>query len=500
MINLKQFEIWFVTGCQEWYGEETQNQAAGHLQKMGKGLEEASQIPVKVVVKPLAKMGEEISSICRQANAAKDCVGVVAWMHAFSPAKMWTGGMNLLRKPLLQLHTQYNDDIPWNSVDMDCMHLKGTGDYQGEPEGKESHMALFGKFVVGHWQDEEVLEQINSWSRAACGWHDWQGAKFVRFGDPMRYVTLTGGDKAKARLKLGFTVDTRSIGDLAKVVDQVNDDEIDHLTKQYQKLYVMGEAFRIEGDLYHSLREAARIEIGLGRFLQEGNYKGFSDTFEDMHGMHQLPGIAVQRLTAQGYGFASEGDWKTAALVRAMKVMASGLPGGNAFMEDYTYNFNPDNQLVLGSHMLEMDVSVAKGKPWCGVHPLGTGAIEDPLRLVFEVAMGPAINTAFIDMGNRYRLLVNEVEATEHESDVSHLPAAGLRWKPMPDMKTACAAWMLAGGAYHTCYSQNLSAAQLQDFADMAGMDCVIIDRDTKLNKLTSELRRSGMCKPVLNR
>lgn len=500
MINLKQFEIWFVTGCQEWYGEETKNQAARHLQKMGKGLEETSQIPVKVIVKPVAKMGEEINSICRQANAAKDCVGVVAWMHTFSPAKMWAGGMDLLRKPLLQLHTQYNDDIPWNSVDMDYRYLNSTVDGEVEPEGKESHMALFGKFVAGHWQDEEVLEQINSWSRAACGWHDWQGAKFVRFGDPLQYNTLTGRDKVKAKMKLGFTVEISSIGALSRVVDEVNDFEIDHLTEQYQELYIMGEELRRGGNLYHSLREAARIEIGLGLFLQEGNYKGFSDTFEDMHGMHQLPGIAAQRLMAQGYGFASEGDWKTAALVRAMKVMGSGLQGGNAFMEDYTYYFSPDNQLVLGSHMLEMDASIAKGKPSCGLHPQGKGSMENPLRLVFEVPKGPAINAAFIDTGNQYRLLVNEVEVTEAESDVPHLPAAGLRWKPVPDMKTACAAWMLAGGAYHTCYSQNLSAAQLQEFAYMAGMECVIIDRDTKLNKLTSELRRNGLCRPVLNR
>lgn len=500
MINLKQFEIWFVTGCQDWTGEETQNQAAAHLQIMGRGLEEASQIPVKIVIKPVAKKMEEINSICRQANAAKDCVGVIAWMHTFSPAKIWVGGMDLLEKPLLQLHTQYNNDIPWNSVDIDYMNLNSNDHCEGEFAYKESHMALYGKFVVGHWQDKGVLEQINSWSRTACAWHDWQGAKFVRFGDPMQYVTLTSEDKIKAKMKLGFTVDTRSIGDLARVVDEVSIADIDHLTEQYQELYIMGESIRKGGDLYHSLREAARIEIGLDRFLQGGNYKGFSDTFEDMHGMHPLPGIAAQRLMAQGYGFASEGDWKTAALVRAMKVMGSGLPGGNAFMEDYTYYFNPDNQLVLGSHMLEMDASIAKGKPWCEPHPQGTGGMEDPLHLVFEVPTGPAINAAFIDMGNRYRLLVNEVEAIEPEPDLSNLPEAGLSWKPLPDMKTACAAWMLAGGAYHTCYSQNLSAAQLQDFAGLTGMECVIIDRDTKLNKLTSELRRSRMYKPVLNR
>ena len=356
-----------------------------------------------------------------------------------------------------------------------------------------SRMKIVRKVVVGHWQDPEVLDQLNAWSRSAAGWYDWQGARFVRFGDNMRYVAVTDGDKVEAELKFGFSVNTHGIGDLVSVINQISDAEVDKLTAEYEERYAVVDALRKGGAQYSSLRDAARIELGMLSFLQDGNYKGFSDTFEDLHGMAQLPGIASQRLMGKGYGFAGEGDWKTAALVRAMKVMGSGLPGGNAFMEDYTYHFDPSNPMVLGSHMLEICESIADGKPKCEIHPLGIGGKADPVRLVFNVAAGPALNASIVDMGNRFRMIVNEVEAVEIKNELPKLPVARVLWKPYPDMKTGCAAWILAGGAHHTGYSQNLTSEHMQDFAEMAGIEFVKIGKNTDLYQLKNDLRWSDV-------
>ncbi len=491
MISLKTFEVWFVTGSQNLYGEETLKQVAEHSQQIAKSLDTAKQIPVRIVFKPTVKSPEEIYNICQEANSAKNCIGIIAWMHTFSPAKMWIGGLKILQKPVLHLHTQFNRDIPWDSIDMDFMNLNQSAHGDREFGFIMSRMRLNRKVVVGHWQDEEVLEQINTWSRAAAGWADWQGARFVRFGDNMRYVAVTDGDKVEAEIKFGYSVNTYGVGDLVKVINSISDSETDTLTAEYEERYAVVPSLRRGGDQYASLREAAKIELGLSAFLKDGNFKGFTDTFEDLHGMAQLPGIAAQRLMGQGYGFAGEGDWKTAALVRAMKVMGSGLKGGNAFMEDYTYHFDPANPLVLGSHMLEICESIADGKPKCEIHPLGIGGKADPVRLVFNVAGGPALNASVIDMGNRFRLLVNEVEAVVPEHDLPKLPVARVLWKPQPDMKTGCAAWILSGGAHHTCYSQNLTSQHLEDFADMAGIEFVLIGKETNLRQLKNELRWS---------
>jgi L-arabinose isomerase len=491
MIDLKKLEVWFITGSQHLYGEETLNQVAEHSQQIVRGLNEAGPIPVQVVVKPTVKTTEEIYRIIQEANVTANCIGIITWMHTFSPAKMWITGLKALQKPLLHLHTQFNRDIPWNSIDMDFMNLNQSAHGDREFGFMVSRMRINRKVVVGHWQDPEVLHQIDTWSRAAAGWHDWQGARFVRFGDNMRYVAVTDGDKVEAEMQFGFSVNTHGIGDLVKVIGAVSDQAVDQLTQEYADCYQVAAALRPGGDQHQALREAAKIELGLRTFLQEGNFKGFSDTFEDLHGMVQLPGIAAQRLMAEGYGFAGEGDWKTAALVRAMKVMGSGLPGGNAFMEDYTYHFDPTNALVLGSHMLEVDASIAMDQPSCEVHPLGIGGKADPVRLVFNVAGGPALNASVVDMGNRFRLIVNEVEAVAPQHDLPQLPVARVLWKPYPDMKTGCAAWILAGGAHHTCYSQNLTSEHLQDFADIAGIECVRIDQETRINQFKNELRWS---------
>jgi len=489
MINLKSLEVWLITGSQNLYGEETLKQVAEHSLEIANQLDKSGRIPVRVIYKPVVKSAEEIFTTLQEANLTENCIGVITWMHTFSPAKMWIRGLNILQKPLLHLHTQYNRDIPWDTIDMNFMNLNQSAHGDREFGFMVTRMRKNRKVIVGHWQDNEVMEQISTWTRAAAGWHDWQGAKFARFGDNMRFVAVTEGDKVEAEMKFGFSVNTYGIGDLVKVINEVNDNDLAALIKVYEATYKMDASLLEGGEKHQSVVEAARIELGLRKFLVDGGFKGFSDTFEDLHGMVQLPGLAVQRLLADGYGFAGEGDWKTAALVRAFKVMGSGLAGGNAFMEDYTYHFDPDNSLVLGSHMLEVDASLANGKPSLEVHPLGIGGKADPARLVFNVSGGQALNASLVDMGNRFRLLVNDVEAIKPENDLPNLPVARVLWKPYPDMKTGCAAWIYAGGAHHTAYSQNLTAEHLQDFADMAGLEFVHIGKETSLNQLRNELR-----------
>ncbi|MDP9079407.1 MAG: L-arabinose isomerase [Bacteroidota bacterium] len=489
MIDLKTFEVWFITGSQHLYGEETLKLVAEHSQHIAKGLDADGQTPVRIVYKPVVKTPEEIYATLQEANTTANCIGIITWMHTFSPAKMWIRGLSILQKPMLHLHTQYNRDIPWSSIDMDFMNLNQSAHGDREFGFIVSRMRKNRKVVVGHWQDPDVLGQINAWARAAAGWHDWQGAKFARIGDNMRYVAVTEGDKVEAELKFGYSVNTYGVGDLVKVIDGISDEAVNNLIAEYEATYDMAADLLKGGAKHQSVYDAAKIELGLKQFLEDGGFKGFTDTFEDLHGMIQLPGIAAQRLMAAGYGFAGEGDWKTAALVRAFKVMGSGLKGGNAFMEDYTYHFDPNNELVLGSHMLEIDASLANGKAALEVHPLGIGGKADPARLVFNVAGGAALNASIVDMGNRFRLLINEVEAVEPENDLPNLPVARVLWKPYPDMKTGCAAWIYAGGAHHTAYSQNLTAEHLQDFADIAGLEFIRIGKDTKLDQLRNELR-----------
>ena len=489
MIILKDLEVWFVTGSQHLYGPETLNQVAAHAQEIAASLHDSPRIPVSIVFKPTVKTAEEITAVCQEANNCSSCIGIMVWMHTFSPAKMWIRGLKLLQKPLLHFHTQYNRDIPWGTIDMDFMNLNQSAHGDREFGFMTSRMRMGRKVVAGHWQDIQSLEQIDQWTRAAAGWHDWQNARFARFGDNMRNVAVTEGDKVEAEMKFGYSVNTYGIGDLVRIINQVSDAEAERLAAEYADTYILSPALHQGGEKHLSLLEAAKIELGLEFFLRDGNFKGFTDTFEDLHGMTQLPGIAAQRLMNKGYGFAGEGDWKTAALVRAMKVMGSGLKGGNSFMEDYTYHFDPNNQLVLGSHMLEICESIADGRPSCEIHPLGIGGKADPVRLVFNTAAGPAINASVIDMGNRFRLLVNEVVAVAPVHALPKLPVARVLWKPYPDMKTGCAAWILAGGAHHTCSSQNLQAEHLQDFADMAGVECLVIGKKTDIYQFRNEIR-----------
>ncbi len=489
MINLKQYEVWFVTGSQHLYGAETLKQVAANAQTIARSLNAADVMPVVVTFKPVVTTPDEIYSVCQAANADKNCIGIVAWMHTFSPAKMWIRGLKDLQKPLLHLHTQFNRDIPWNDIDMDFMNLNQSAHGDREFGFMMTRMRLNRKVVVGHWTDPSVLDSINVWTRAAAARFDWQGAKFCRFGDNMRQVAVTEGDKVEAEMQFGFAVNGYGVGDLVSVINAVTDAEINKLVKEYADTYTLAPVLQ-RGNMQHfALREAAKIEIGLRHFLKEGGFKGFTDTFEDLHGLVQLPGIAVQRLMADGYGFAGEGDWKTAAMVRAMKVMGSGMDGGNSFMEDYTYHFDPQNSLVLGAHMLEICPSIAADKPSCEVHPLGIGGKADPVRLVFNAAGGNALNVSLIDMGNRFRLLVNEVEAVPIVEPLPKLPVARVLWKPKPSMAVACAAWIYAGGAHHTVYSQNLTTEHITDFAEMFNTELIVIDGQTELRRFKNELK-----------
>lgn len=488
-IDLKNFEVWFLTGSQDLYGEQTLLEVAEHAKEIAGYLSAHQGIPVQVVYKPIVKNSEEIYNTIAQANAQPNCIGIVTWMHTFSPAKMWIRGLQALQKPLLHLHTQYNRDIPWDTMDMDFMNLNQSAHGDREFGHIVSRLNIARKVVTGHWQDEEVIQRINVWARAAAAWQDWQGAKFVRFGDNMRYVAVTDGDKVSAETQFGFSVNTYAVGDLVQVIDQVTPEQIDALIQEYEQTYELADNVKADGAQRDSLKEAARIEIGLRNFLTAGNYKGFTDTFEDLHGIVQLPGIAVQRLMADGFGFAGEGDWKTPAIVRACKVMGAGLPGTTAFMEDYTYNFNPDSAMVLGSHMLEVDAALAAGTPRVEVHPLGIGGKADPARLVFNGISGPALNASLVDMGTRFRLIVNKVEGVPVTNDLPKLPVARVLWKPLPDMKTGCSAWILAGGAHHTAYSLSLTPEYLEDFARIAGIEYVAIDESTTLTNLENQLR-----------
>ncbi len=489
MKSLDALEAWFITGSQDLYGPETLKQVALNSQEIVKGLNGSGTIPVKIVYKPVVTIPDEISRICMEADSSPECIGLITWMHTFSPAKMWIAGLGGLKKPFLHLHTQFNRDIPWADIDMDFMNLNQSAHGDREFGFLGSRMRKERKVVVGHWRDPEVASSIELWLRVAAAWHKSKQVKIARFGDNMREVAVTEGDKVEAQIKFGWSVNGYGIGELVAVIEQVTDSQIDLLCEQLESEYNMQNGLRKGGDIHSSLRESARIEIGLRTFLEEGGFGGFTDTFEDLHGMIQLPGLPVQRLMHDGYGFGAEGDWKMAAMLRTMKIMATGLKGGNSFMEDYTYHFDPAGMRVLGAHMLEICSSIADGKPACEIHELGIGGKADPVRLCFNVSEGPAVNVSVLDMGNRFRILVNEVEAVLPPQDLPKLPTARVLWDPKPDLKTAAAAWILAGGAHHTCYSQNLTSEHILDFADMAGVEFLLIDSDTNLRDFKNEIR-----------
>ncbi len=493
MQPLHNYEVWFVTGSQHLYGDDVLDIVAEHAQEIAAGLDGSTEIPVKVVAKPVLTNAQAIKDLVLEANADKKCIGLITWMHTFSPAKMWIGGLGALQKPFVHLHTQFNRDIPWDQIDMDFMNLNQSAHGDREFGFMVTRMRLRRKVVVGHWQDGEVQREVGVWTRAAAAWQDSQQGKLVRFGDNMRNVAVTEGDKVEAEIVFGYTVQGYGVGDLAKVVADAEDAAVDELVKLYQETYKVAENLKPGGAQFEELKKSARIELGMRRFLEAGGFTAFTTNFEDLHGLPQLPGLAVQRLMADGYGFGGEGDWKTAALVRAMKVMAQGLAGGTSFMEDYTYHLDPQGPLVLGAHMLEVCESIAADTPSLEMHPLSIGDKEDPARLVFNTPDGPAINASVIDMGNRFRLVVNKVMVEDPNKELPKLPVARVLWKPLPSLKDAAAAWIYAGGAHHSGFSQAITAEHMEAFAEIAGIEMVTIDESTQVNQFQKELRWNEM-------
>ena len=491
-MKLAPAEIWFVCGSQHLYGPGPLQQVARNAREVAAALAASKHIPVKVVCQPLQTTPGEITQLCLDANRDPRCAGLILWMHTFSPAKMWIRGLTALKKPFCHLHTQFNRDLPWATIDMDFMNLNQAAHGDREAGFLHTRLRLGRKVVVGHWSDDEVQQRLGAWVRAARAWHDWQGANFIRFGDNMRQVAVTEGDKVAAEIRFGFATNGYGVGDLVARINAAPAKAVDALCAEYAAIYRVARELRAGGARHESLREGARAELGLRAFLAETGGRGFTTTFEDLHGLPQLPGFACQRLMAEGYGFGAEGDWKTAALLRAMKVMGDGLPGGTSYMEDYTYHLSPQGHQVLGSHMLEICPSIAATKPTLEIHPLGIGGKADPVRLVFDAAAGPALNASLIDLGGRFRLIVNEVTAVKPPK-LPKLPVARAVWACQPDFKTACAAWICAGGAHHTGYSYSVTTEMLEDFAAIAGIELAVIDAGTKLRVFQQELRHNDL-------
>ena len=489
MKPLKEYEVWFITGSQHLYGDEILKQVGDHSKEIAKAFDSSKKIPVKVKYKSTVTTSEAIYNLCLEANNSKSCVGLIFWMHTFSPAKMWISGLKVLQKPFVHLHSQFNQDLPWDKIDMDFMNLNQSAHGDREFGYICTRMNKSRKVIVGHWQDEKVHEKIAIWSRAACAFTDSKGAKIARFGDNMRNVAVTEGDKVEAEMRFGYSVNGYGVGDLAAYINKVSESALNKLISEYESKYDIAEVLKKGNKKHQSLKDAAKIEIGIKTFLDEGNFKGFTTTFEDLHGLTQLPGLSVQRLMAQGYGFGAEGDWKSAALVRAVKVMSAGLEGGSSFMEDYTYHLNPSSQKVLGAHMLEICESIASGKPYLDIKPLSIGGKADPPRLIFNTAPGPAINASIVDMGNRFRMIVNEVDVVDPDKPLPKLPVARALWIPKPNLEVAASAWILAGGSHHTAFSKAITKEYIEDFCEMIGIEFLLINDSTNLFEFKKELR-----------
>ncbi|MGZ4386165.1 MAG: L-arabinose isomerase [Gaiellaceae bacterium] len=488
MKTIEQLELWFVTGSQDLYGEATLRQVDEHAREIAASLDSSQRIPVRVVQRPAVKSVDSIRRLFLEVNASPRCVGVIAWMHTFSPARLWIAGLNALQKPLLHLHTQFNRELPWDAIDMDFMNLNQSAHGDREFGFIETRMGVRRKTVVGHWSDPRVEERIGSWSRAACGWHEAQSLAIARFGDNMRDVAVTEGDKVEAQLRLGVSANGYGVSALARAAQEAPAAAVEELLSQYDELYALAPVLQEGGDRRESLREAVRIETGLRAFLEQGGFGAFTDTFEDLDGLAQLPGLAVQRLMAEGYGFGAEGDWKIAALVRILKLMSTGLEGGTSFMEDYTYDLTPGEERVLGAHMLEVCPSLAARRPSCEIHPLAIGGKPDPVRLVFDAASGPALLVSLLDLGDRFRLLANEVELVP-PGELPRLPVARAVWTPKPNLATAAEAWLEAGGPHHSALTQALTIEPIADLAEIWGIELVVIDAETKVADFRKELR-----------
>lgn len=483
--SLDGYEVWFVTGSQNLYGEETLRQVAEQSQAVADGL---AGLPVRVVWKPVLKDADSIRRLALEVNGRDDVIGVIAWMHTFSPAKMWIAGLDALRKPLLHLHTQANVELPWGEIDFDFMNLNQAAHGDREFGYIQTRLGITRKTVVGHVSNPAVRQQVEDWQRAAAGWTAARTLKLARFGDNMRYVAVTEGDKTEAELRLGVQVNTWGVNELADAVAAASASEIDALVHVYLDEYDVASELLPGAERHQSLRDGAAIEIGLRSFLEEGGFGAFTTSFEDLGALTQLPGLAVQRLMADGYGFGAEGDWKTAILVRVANVMGAGLPGGASLMEDYTYDLVPGDEKILGAHMLEVSPSLSSQKARLEIHPLGIGGKDDPVRLVFTADPGPALVVAMSDMRDRFRLVANVVENIT-APDLPNLPVGRAVWRPAPDFATSAACWLTAGAAHHTVMTTAVGIDVFRDFADMAGTELLVIDEDTTLRRFQHEVR-----------
>ncbi|GGF12338.1 L-arabinose isomerase [Subtercola lobariae] len=487
--DLASFEVWFFTGSQNLYGDETLRQVAEQSAEIAATLQGSTDIPVTVVWKPVLKDSESIKRAVLEANANDQVIGLIAWMHTFSPAKMWISGLNALQKPLLHLHTQANVELPWAEIDFDFMNLNQAAHGDREFGYIQTRLGVARKTVVGHATNPAVTASIGTWSRAAAGWAATRSLKLARFGDNMRYVAVTEGDKTEAELRFGVQVNTWGVNELAQAVAEATDAQIDALVAEYLEAYDVAAELLPGAPRHDSLRYGAAIEIGLRSFLEAGGFGAFTTSFEDLGALRQLPGLAVQRLMADGYGFGAEGDWKTAILVHAANVMGSGLPGGASLMEDYTYDLTPGAELILGAHMLEVSPSLTTSKPSLEIHPLGIGGREDPVRLVFTADSGPGIVVAMSDLRDRFRLVANVVEVVQPTAPLPKLPVGRAVWKPAPDFATSAAAWLTAGAAHHTVMSTAVGLEAFTDFADIAKTELLVIDESTNLRTFEHEVR-----------
>ena len=497
---------WFLTGSQGLYGPETLAQveeqsrriveqlneagprgAAG--QRDGVGSDGEAGLPVGVEWKPVLTESASIHKMIMAANADPDCVGLIAWMHTFSPAKMWITGLDALQTPLLHLHTQANYSLPWAEIDMDFMNLNQAAHGDREFGYIQTRLGVARKTVAGHVSEPIVLARIAAWQRAALGVAAVRSLRLARFGDNMRDVAVTEGDKVEAQLRLGVSVNTYGVNDLVEMVDAAAEATVDELVSTYADAYEIAPELLPGGDRHQSLRYGARIEAGLRRFLADGGFGAFTTNFQDLGGLRQLPGLAVQRLMADGYGFGGEGDWKTSVMLHTVKAMGAGQPGGTSFMEDYTYHFGPGSPKILGAHMLEVCPSIAGSRPRVEIHPLGIGDREDPVRLVFDAATGPATVLGICDLGDRFRLVLTEVDVVEPDQPLPRLPGARAVWEPRPDLATSAECWITAGGPHHTVLSTAVDTEQLGDLAELLGVELVIIDGDTDRRRFAAELR-----------
>jgi L-arabinose isomerase len=485
-------EVWFLTGSQTLYGEETLRKVAGQSREIADALEAASSVPVKVVWKPVLTEPDAIRRTILDANADDSVIGLIAWMHTFSPAKMWIAGLSALDKPLLHLHTQANVALPWSSIDFDFMNLNQAAHGDREFGYILTRLGVRRKTVSGHVSDPRVPAAVGTWARAAAGWAATRSLRLARFGDNMRYVAVTEGDKTEAESVFGVQVNTWGVNDLVKAVDAATDAEIDALIAEYEDLYDISLELRRGGEQHKSLRYGAAIETGLRSFLSDGRFAAFTTNFEDLGGLRQLPGLSVQRLMADGYGFGAEGDWKTAVLVRAAKVMGAGLTGGASLMEDYTYDLTPGQEVILGAHMLEVCPSLTSSRPKLEIHPLAIGDREDPVRLVFTADPGPGVVVSLTDMRDRFRLVANAVEVVPPAEPLPKLPVGRAVWRPEPDFGTSTASWLAAGAAHHTMMSTAVGVEAFEDFARIAGVELLVIDSGTTAVGFEQQIRANA--------